>query len=116
MRESDQFWTGRPVESLIESFSKPVTDIPFPAITLCNEQGLDTGEYVRNVFNNLAFTEDEGSKSVALKEGFKSVLDSFTYYNKSDGEATVEGKVVANFMFFWLRFVKRTCQTTSGAR
>ena len=44
-------------------------------------------------------------KSAALREGFKSVLDSFTYYNKSDGKATVEGKVVANFMWFWLRFV-----------
>ena len=46
---------------MIESFSKPVTDVPFPSVTLCNEQGLDTGEYVRNVFNNLAFTEDEGT-------------------------------------------------------
>ena len=46
---------------MIESFSKPVTDVPFPSVTLCNEQGLDTGEYVRNVFNNLAFAEDEGN-------------------------------------------------------
>ena len=32
---------------------QPLTDINFPSLTFCNEYGVDTGEYVRNVFNNL---------------------------------------------------------------
>ena len=91
-----------------------MTDVPFPSVTLCNEQGLDTGEYVRNVFNNLAFTEDEGnSKSAALREAFGSVLDTFTYKNKTDRDGNVtreQSQLVGNFMFFWLRFVSETLQ------
>ena len=40
---------------------QPVTDVPFPSLTLCDDQGFDTGEYMRNVFNNLEFAGNEGT-------------------------------------------------------
>ena len=104
-------WRLEPGTTIIESFSKPVTDVPFPSITLCNEQGLDTGEYVRNVFNNLAFAEDEeNNKSAALREAFKSVLETFTYHNHSspgiDGKeqwVKKDSLLMSNFMNSWIR-------------
>lgn len=48
-----------------------MTEVNFPSIALCKEHGLDTGEYVRNVFNNLDFL---GNTSGDLREEFKWVL------------------------------------------
>ena len=110
-------WRLEPGVTVIESFSKPVTDVPFPSITLCNEQGLDTGEYVRNVFNNLAFTYDEGNKSAALREAFESVLDTFTYQNTTDSDnnpVKQHSLVVGNFMFFWLRYTRLDVKSCTG--
>ena len=42
---------------------QPVTDVEFPSMTLCKDSGPDTGEYVRNVFNNLAFNGLDGIKA-----------------------------------------------------
>ena len=86
-------------------------DVYFPSITLCNEYGLDSGEYVRNVFNNLAFVDGNGNKSAALKEAFGSVLNTFTYEFTRNREGLMykqQSEVVANFMYFWLRCVKRS--------
>ena len=52
-----------------------LTKVDFPSITLCHKHGLDSGQYVRNVFNNLDFT---GNKSAKLKEGFKYILKDLT--------------------------------------
>ena len=52
-----------------------LTKVGFPSITLCNEHGLDSGQYVRNVFNNLDFI---GNKSAKLKEEFREILDDLT--------------------------------------
>lgn len=52
-----------------------LTKVDFPSITLCNEHGLDSGQYVRNVFNNLDFV---GNKSAKLKEGFGEILNGLT--------------------------------------
>ena len=38
---------------MISYYFQPLTDINFPSLTFCNEYGVDTGEYMRNVFNNL---------------------------------------------------------------
>ena len=38
---------------------QPVTEVNFPAVTFCNPYGHDTGEYVRAVFNNFEFPEDD---------------------------------------------------------
>ena len=52
---------------------QPVTEVDFPSVTLCNEYGLDTGEYVRNVLNNLEYTK-ENSLETQVKQGFKGIL------------------------------------------
>ena len=49
----------------IESFTLPVTDLPYPAITICKKNGLyDPGEYLRAVFNQFKYAyqkDNEGS-------------------------------------------------------
>jgi hypothetical protein len=61
----------------------------FPAVTLCNPRGHDTGEYVRAIFNNFAFLEKNNNKvangskarkSAKLKEMFKPFLDETSKY------------------------------------
>ena len=52
-----------------------LSEVDFPSITLCNEHGLDSGQYVRNVFNNLDFI---GNQSAKLKEGFTSIIMHLT--------------------------------------
>ena len=79
---------------------QPVTKVNFPSVTLCNDHGLDSGEYVRNVFNNLAFIGDKGSK---LREEFKAILDDLTVdmehkYVNHDG-------MLYNFMQEWMRYM-----------
>ncbi len=49
-------------------------------MTLCNRRGHSTGDYVRNVFNNLAFAERldgeaETAASAALRKEFGSFLN-----------------------------------------
>ena len=79
---------------------QPVTKVNFPSVTLCNDHGLDSGEYVRNVFNNLAFIGDKGSK---LRGEFKAILDDLTVdmehkYVNHDG-------MLYNFMQEWMRYM-----------
>jgi hypothetical protein len=53
-----------------------VQEVDFPAVTLCNPKGQDTGEYVRAVFNNFVFLEKKvANKSSRLKELFKPFMD-----------------------------------------
>jgi hypothetical protein len=53
-----------------------VQEVDFPAVTLCNPKGQDTGEYVRAIFNNFVFLEKNvTTKSSRLKELFKPFLD-----------------------------------------
>ena len=60
---------------------QPVTEVDFPSIALCKEHGLDTGEYVRNVFSNLDFV---GNQSKQLKKEFAWVLhDTMMILQKS---------------------------------
>jgi hypothetical protein len=56
---------------------QPVQEVDFPAVTLCNPKGHDTGEYVRAVFNNFLFLEKNvANKSSRLKELFKPFMDN----------------------------------------
>ena len=49
----------------IESFTLSVTELPYPAITICKKKGLyDPGEYLRAVFNQFQYAyrkDDKGS-------------------------------------------------------
>ena len=49
-----------------------MTKVNFPSLTLCEDHIADTGDYLRNVLNNLAFGESEGV--YAIKEVIKRKL------------------------------------------
>ena len=55
-----------------------MTDVNFPAITLCEDHGSDTGEYVRSVFNYLKFPDKELNYGKELYEEFQGILNDFT--------------------------------------
>ena len=78
-----------------------MTEVDFPSVTLCNAYGLDTGEYVRNVFNNLAFTD--ANDSVLLRDEFKMVLGDIVF--DPDTEYYSASEVFSNFMDEWLRYL-----------
>ena len=56
---------------MIESLPRGV---PYPAITICNPNGYDAGEYIRAVFDNFEFRcksgSDQCNKSSLLREDF----------------------------------------------
>ena len=55
-----------------------MTDVNFPAITLCEDHGSDTGEYVRSVFNYLQFPDKDLNYGKELYEEFQGILNEFT--------------------------------------
>ena len=54
-----------------------MTEVNFPAITLCEDHGSDTGEYVRNVFNHLQFPDKHLTVGTQLREEFLGILTEF---------------------------------------
>ena len=78
---------------------QPVTEVNFPSVTLCNANGPDTGEYVRNVFNNLEFNDVNGSN--LLRKEFKMVLNDIVF--DPDAETIHASDVLEDFMDVWLR-------------
>jgi hypothetical protein len=58
-----------------------VQGVDFPAVTLCNPNGHDTGEYVRAIFNNFQFLEkhDKTTKSARAKKMFDFFLRTVQY-------------------------------------
>ena len=50
----------------------PATDLPYPAITICNKNGYDVGEYLRAVFDNFEYSCKDGDceKSSLLRSHF----------------------------------------------
>ena len=49
-------WRNNPSSVAIKTFSKPANEVPFPAITICNENGFDVGQYLRAVFDNFQYS------------------------------------------------------------
>ena len=49
-------WINNPSAVAINTFSKPANEVPFPAITICNENGFDVGQYLRAVFDNFQYS------------------------------------------------------------
>ena len=62
----------------IESFTLPVTELPYPAITICKKNGLyDPGEYLRAVFNKFEYAyraEEQGSSGEEVHSKKTSVI------------------------------------------
>ena len=54
------------------TFSMSATDLPYPAITICNKNGYDVGEYLRAVFDNFEYGCKDGDceKSSLLRSHF----------------------------------------------
>ena len=50
-------WQDDPTVQTIKTFSMPVTEVEYPALTFCRPN-LDAGDYTRAVFNNLHFVEE----------------------------------------------------------
>ena len=69
-----------PSEVVIDSFTLPVTDLPYPAITICKKRGLyDPGEYLRAVFNQFKYAyrkDDKGScnETDLLRRHYKNFI------------------------------------------
>ena len=78
-----------------------MTDVNFPSVTLCHANGLDTGEYVRNVFNNLDF--NEANDSMLLREEFRMVLKDIVFDTEDPAEWEWTSDVFSDFMDEWLR-------------
>jgi hypothetical protein len=55
-----------------------VREVDFPAVTFCNPQGHNAGEYVRNIFGNFVFLENTTTEdgSGPLKRMFTPFLDN----------------------------------------
>lgn len=67
-------WSDNPDTVTIKTFSKPAREVPYPAITICKQNGYNVGEYIRAVFDNFEFSCESGSdeceKSRLLRADF----------------------------------------------
>ena len=54
-----QHWIDVPSKVTITTFSMPATEVPYPAITICNKNGKNVGEYLRAVFDNFQYACSE---------------------------------------------------------
>ena len=67
-------WIRFPTQMAIATHSMPATEVPYPAVTVCNPNGYDAGEYLRAVFDNFQYSCEEGStdcgKSGMLRSHF----------------------------------------------
>ena len=54
-------WIEVPSKVAITTFSMPATQVHYPAITICNQNGNDVGEYLRAVFDNFQYACTEHS-------------------------------------------------------
>ena len=49
-------WINNKGSVTIKTFSKPANEVPYPAITVCNQKGYDFGQYLRAVFDNFQYS------------------------------------------------------------
>ena len=71
-------WMNNPRTVAIQTFSKPSHEVEFPAITICNEDGFDVGEYIRAVFDNFQYSCFKGhncSETELLRSHFPGHFD-----------------------------------------
>ena len=64
----------------------PASELPYPAITICNKNGHDVGEYLRAVFDNFEYSckddDFDCEKSQLLRSHFPE-LSSHKYSDAS---------------------------------
>ena len=64
VNEAVTHWSVNPDVVEITSFSKKATDLIHPAITICNPNGYDVGEYLRAVFDNFEYSNIDASETL----------------------------------------------------
>ena len=74
-------WADNPGKVAIKTFSKPARGVPYPAITICNPNGYDVGQYIRAVFDNFEFSCERGKceKSRLLRTDFPGLSSESGY-------------------------------------
>ena len=73
VNEAVTHWGDNPKSVEITTFSKKATELIHPAITICNPNGYDVGEYLRAVFDN--FEYGNLSESEMLRSHFPGYAD-----------------------------------------
>lgn len=65
-------WSDNPEKVAIKTFSQPAREVPYPAITICNSNGYDVGEYIRAIFDNFEFSWGRSTKMQKLAKTAKT--------------------------------------------
>ena len=73
VNEAVLHWGDNPKAVEITTFSKKATELYHPAITICNPNGYDVGEYLRAVFDNFEYNDLNSSK--LLRSHFPGYAD-----------------------------------------
>ena len=84
-----QHWIDVPSKVTIKTFSMPATELPYPAITICNKNGKNVGEYLRAIFDNFQYACNEYDGDC---EKTKLLRSHFPTYN-------VESQPVSKYMY-----------------
>ena len=92
------------LEVQIEQFSLPVTELIYPAITICKKNGFaDPGEYLRSIFNNfqLTYTEGDGGScndSSLLRDHYRQYIGDGSckrdFYTKDENPLTDASEIL----------------------
>ena len=57
MKDALNQWIEFPTKLVQTTISRPTTNATYPAITICNPNGFDVGEYIRAVYDNFQYRE-----------------------------------------------------------
>ena len=93
VRSALSHWINNPSSVDIRTFSKPANELPFPAITVCNEHGFDVGQYIRAVFDNFQHSCVKGyncNETELLRSHFPG------YFGPDEVSLLYQYKLVAN--------------------
>ena len=92
----------------IESFTLSVTELPYPAITICKKKGLyDPGEYLRAVFNQFQYAyrkNDKGSciDTATLRSHYRNFVSPCDRKPKENqGLDIVWTESLLNYLHIW---------------
>ena len=78
-------WSDNPDKVAIKTYSLPAREVPYPAITICNPNGYDVGEYIRAVFDNFEFSCESGSDHCEKSRLLRADYPGFSNQSHSGG-------------------------------
>ena len=71
------------------TFSMPATDLPYPAITVCNKNGHDVGEYLRAVFDNFEYSCKDPNLDCEKSQLLRSHFPEFSSPTDTDASRNI---------------------------